>query len=96
MTTTTVTPDTADTALLQEFALAVIELTKTRSGQCAKDTPGSRAAVAAARGRIDAVLDMYLAGRDRRSQARRRPSRWSLRWQGQDHQVSGRGAAPRS
>lgn len=40
MTTTTVTPDTADTALLQEFALAVIELTKTRSGQCAKDTPG--------------------------------------------------------
>jgi len=73
MTATTATQRTADSGrnlLLREFALATVELTKARGRQQAKDTPGHRAAVGAARDRVDAVLDMYLAGLDRRSPSR--------------------------
>jgi hypothetical protein len=73
MTATAVTADTADTlrnVLLLEFALAGVQLSKARSKQSGKDTPGHRAAVAAARDSVDAVLDMYLAGRDHRSHNR--------------------------
>ena len=43
-----------------DFARACAELTEARLLQARKDTPTSRAAVAQCRGRIDAVLDLYL------------------------------------
>ncbi|MDQ1663933.1 MAG: hypothetical protein QOJ68_3913 [Blastococcus sp.] len=48
----------------QDLSTASRELDEARSRRDRKDTPSNRAAVAAARARIDALLDMYLqAGR---------------------------------
>jgi hypothetical protein len=44
-----------------DFSTACSELDHARIQQSTKDTPTNRAAVAEARARIDAVLDMYLA-----------------------------------
>ena len=44
-----------------DFSTACSELDYARIQQSTKDTPTNRAAVAEARARIDAVLDMYLA-----------------------------------
>jgi len=43
-----------------DFSAACDELAEARLRQSRKDTPDHREAVAAARDRIDAVLDMYL------------------------------------
>ena len=51
-------------ALLLDFAVASVELWKTRHKLRIKDTPDHRDAVAAAGERLDAVLDMYLDTRD--------------------------------
>ena len=68
MTTTDSPSGTADTlwsTLLVDFAAASVELSKDRSRQRDKDTPDHRDAVTVALGRVDALLDMYLAARDR-------------------------------
>jgi hypothetical protein len=44
-----------------DFSMAHSELAEARLQQTCKDSPGNRAAVAEARARIDALLDMYLA-----------------------------------
>jgi hypothetical protein len=54
------TVDNLDSALGIDFALCCSDLADARSQQNGKDTPDHRAAVAEARARIDAVLDMYL------------------------------------
>jgi hypothetical protein len=54
------TADNLDTVLGMDFTTACGELAEARFQQSCKDTPSNRAAVAEARGRIDAVLDMYL------------------------------------
>ncbi|MCU1617289.1 MAG: hypothetical protein JWO98_4829 [Frankiales bacterium] len=58
-------PATTDllTVLVSDFAAARREFRQTRDLQRAKDTPAHRAAVAEARERIDALLDMQLAAR---------------------------------
>ena len=56
----TATADSLDTVLGLDFATACGELAEARVQQSCKDTPGHRAAVAEARARVDAVLDMYL------------------------------------
>jgi hypothetical protein len=56
----TATADNLDTVLGMDFTTACGELAEARSQLRCKDTPSHRAAVAEARGRIDAVLDMYL------------------------------------
>jgi hypothetical protein len=53
--------DNLESVLDLDFATACSELADARFQQTCKDTPGNRAAVAEARARIDAVLDMYLA-----------------------------------
>jgi hypothetical protein len=55
------TLDSLESVLDLDFATACSELADARFQQTCKDTPGNRAAVAEARARIDAVLDMYLA-----------------------------------
>jgi hypothetical protein len=51
-------------ALDQDLSTACRELDDARFRRDRKDTPSNRAAVASARARIDALLDMYLqAGR---------------------------------
>jgi hypothetical protein len=50
-------------ALLLDFTLVSVEFAKARLQQSSKDTPAHRVAVAAARDRVDVVLDMYLATR---------------------------------
>jgi hypothetical protein len=56
-----ITVDSLHEVLVLDFCTAHSELAETRLQQRCKDTPGNRAAVAEARARIDAVLDMYLA-----------------------------------
>jgi hypothetical protein len=56
----TATADNLDSILGMDFTTACGELAEVRFQQSCKDTPSHRAAVAEARGRIDAVLDMYL------------------------------------
>ena len=51
---------TLESALGQAFATTCGELSEARLQRDHKDTPANRAAVADARARIDAVLDMYL------------------------------------
>jgi hypothetical protein len=60
--TTTVTTiiDGLESALDLDFTTACSELADARFQQSCKDTPVNRTAVAEARARIDAVLDMYL------------------------------------
>jgi hypothetical protein len=55
------TVDSLEDVLGLDFSIACSELADARLQQTCKDTPGNRAAVVAARARIDAVLDMYLA-----------------------------------
>jgi hypothetical protein len=55
------TVDNLESVLGLDFSMACGELADARLQQTSKDTPGNRAAVAEARARIDAVLDMYLA-----------------------------------
>jgi hypothetical protein len=55
------TVDSLEDVLGLEFSMACSELADARLEQRCKDTPGNRAVVEAARARIDAVLDMYLA-----------------------------------
>jgi hypothetical protein len=43
-----------------DLSVASYELAEARLQHTCKDTPDNRAAVVAARGRIDALLDMYL------------------------------------
>ena len=59
----TATLDTLESALDTAFARACRALAAARVQCGRKDTPAARAAVAAAQGRIDAVLDMYLDAR---------------------------------
>lgn len=68
MTTTmgpTGTTDTLRSTLLVDFATASVEVSKARSRQRDKDSPAHRDAVTVALGRVDALLDMYLAARVR-------------------------------
>ena len=58
---TTATVDNLEGVLGLDFSVACSELADARFRQSCKDSPGHRAAVAEARARIDAVLDMYLA-----------------------------------
>jgi hypothetical protein len=58
--------DNLKSALDLDFARTCDELAEARRRQSCKDTPGNRAAVAEARARIDAVLDMYLEAGCRR------------------------------
>jgi hypothetical protein len=44
-----------------DFSMAHSELAEARLQLTCKDSPGNRAAVAEARARIDALLDMYVA-----------------------------------
>jgi hypothetical protein len=60
------TVDNLESALGLSFATACSELAEARLRHSRKDTPGNRAAVAEARARIDAVLDMYLDAGSRR------------------------------
>jgi hypothetical protein len=60
-TIVTTTVDSLESALDLDFTTACSELADARFQQSCKDTPVNRAAVAEARARIDAVLDMYLA-----------------------------------
>ena len=55
------TVDSLQDVLGLDFSMAASELADARLQQRCKDTPDNRAAVAAARARIDALLDMYLA-----------------------------------
>ena len=57
------TVDSLEDVLGLDFATACSALADARLEQTCKDTPGNRAAVAEARARIDAVLDMYVAAR---------------------------------
>jgi hypothetical protein len=58
------TADDLATVLGLDFSTARDDLDEARFQLDSKDTPSNRAAVAAARDRIDALLDMYLeAGR---------------------------------
>jgi hypothetical protein len=59
-TTLTRTVDSLESVLALDFTVASSELADARFQQSCKDTPVNRAAVAEARARIDAVLDMYL------------------------------------
>ena len=52
------------TVLSTDFTAACRELALAQHLQRGKDTPGHRTAVAEARDRIDAVLDMYLETRE--------------------------------
>jgi hypothetical protein len=52
--------DNLKSVLDLDFAMACSELADARLEQSCKDTPGNRAAVAEARARIDALLDMHL------------------------------------
>jgi hypothetical protein len=54
------TVDNLESVLGLDFTTSCSELAKARFQHSCKDTPGHRAAVAEARARIDAVLDMYL------------------------------------
>jgi hypothetical protein len=60
------TIDSLQDVLGLDFSIASGELAEARLQQACKDTPANRAAVAQARARIDAVLDMYLATGDPR------------------------------
>jgi hypothetical protein len=55
------TVDSLEDVLGLDFSTACSELAEARLQQTCKDTPGNRAAVTEARGRIDALLDMYAA-----------------------------------
>lgn len=55
------TVDDLESVLGLDFATACRELDEARSRQRTKDSPGHRAAVSAARDRVDGVLDLYLA-----------------------------------
>jgi hypothetical protein len=55
------TVESLEDVLGLDFCMACSELADARLEQRCKDTPGKRAAVAAARARIDALLDMYVA-----------------------------------
>ena len=55
------TADSLQDVLGLDFSMAASELADARLQQRCKDTPDNRAAVAVARARIDALLDMYLA-----------------------------------
>jgi hypothetical protein len=55
------TVDNLEDVLGLDLATASSELADARLRQTYKDTPGNRVAVAEARARIDALLDMYLA-----------------------------------
>lgn len=55
------TVESLEDVLTLDFSMACNELAEVRLQQTGKDTPGNRAAVADARARIDALLDMYLA-----------------------------------
>jgi hypothetical protein len=55
------TVDSLQDVLGLDFSMAYSELAEARLQRSCKDTPGNRAAVAEARARIDALLDMYLA-----------------------------------
>ncbi len=55
------TIDGPASALDVDFSIARSDLADARFRQRLKDTPGNRAAVAAARARMDDVLDMHLA-----------------------------------
>jgi hypothetical protein len=57
----TTTVDSLEDVIGLDFSTACSELAEARFQQTCKDSPSNRAAVAAARARIDAVLDMYLA-----------------------------------
>jgi hypothetical protein len=54
------TVENLESVLDLDFCSACSELADARLEQRYKDTPGNRAAVAEARARVDAVLDMYL------------------------------------
>jgi hypothetical protein len=58
--TVTTIVDSLESALDLDFASACTELADARFQQSCKDTPVNRTAVAEARSRMDAVLDMYL------------------------------------
>jgi hypothetical protein len=55
------TVDSLQDVLGLDLSIAHSELAEARFRQACKDTPGNRDAVADARTRIDALLDMYLA-----------------------------------
>jgi hypothetical protein len=55
------TVDNLKDVLGLDFCIACGELAEARLQQACKDTPSNRLAVAQARTRMDAVLDMYLA-----------------------------------
>jgi hypothetical protein len=55
------TVDSLQDVLGLDFSIAHGELAEVRLQLACKDTPANRAAVAEARARIDALLDMYLA-----------------------------------
>lgn len=55
------TVDSLKEVLDVDFFAACNELAEARLQRACKDTPDNRAAVAEARARIDALLDMYLA-----------------------------------
>ena len=55
------TVDSLQEVLDVDFFVACNELAEARLQRACKDTPDNRAAVAEARTRIDALLDMYLA-----------------------------------
>ena len=55
------TADSLQDVLGLDFSTAHSELAEARSRRAGKDTPDNRLAVAEARARIDAVLDMYVA-----------------------------------
>jgi hypothetical protein len=65
-TDVTIAVDSLESALDRDFTRACSELADARSRQSCKDTPVNRTAVAEARARIDAVLDMCLAAGYRR------------------------------
>ena len=59
------TLDSLQQVLDVDFFMACNELAEARLHVACKDTPDNRAAVAEARTRIDALLDMYLAAGSR-------------------------------
>jgi hypothetical protein len=65
-TTLTTTVDSLESVLDLDFMVTSSELADARFQQSCKDTPANRAAVAEARARVDAVLDMYLDAISRR------------------------------
>jgi hypothetical protein len=64
MTATTAATGCPRTAIDVELVLWADRLTEARLRQAHKDSTGHRASVAECRARIDAILDLYLEGKD--------------------------------